>query len=460
MFGLGALVTSVVVLVPAISFVYRSPTLHVAIETCAILIGLMAAILVFGRFRQRGAAQDVVLVYVLLVLAFTNLFFSAVPAALGGQADESFLAWTQTTARLVATAFLAVAAFTRTERSRALVVAGPSIAIASAVTLLLIAALALSLSGVLPDPLGSVVEVSAGTRPSVDGHPVFLAAQLGQMALFGLAAVGFLRKAETEHGAMTAWIAAGCVLAAFSRFNYFLFPSRFTDYVYVGDFLRLGFYLCLLVGGVREISSYWRSLAEARVTETRRRLASDLHDGVAQELVFITAQTQRLLKKGAQPHDLQRLASAADRAVAESRRAMNALSTEREQTLEEAIVELGEETDRRVGVKVNLDLEPVAVSPYTREGLIRITREALMNAVRHSEANLVKIELRNQDGEAWIAVSDEGVGFDPALEASRKKGFGLVSLTERAKALGGEATVTSAPGAGTKIVIRVPAEPS
>lgn len=456
-FALGAVVTATVIFVPAISFVYRSPRLHVAMETAAIMIGLIAAVLVFGRFRRHGAVQDVVIVYALLVLVFTNLFFSAVPNAFGVEPDEAFLAWTQAGARVLASAVLVLAAFMKPrvglEASGA---AAITVASASATTLLVVAAAALALSPVLPDPL-SAVRTDLGFRPSVDGHPVFLAAQLAQMALLGVAAAGFLKRAQTDTGPMTAWIAAGCTLSAFARFNYFLFPSSYTDYVYVGDFLRLGFYACLLMGGVKEISSYWRTLARAEVGEARQRLASDLHDGVAQELVFISAQAQRLLKRGAEPRDLQRLANAADRAVAESRRAMTALSSEREQPLHLAIAELTREVTRHEQVKVNLNLDPVPTSGSTREALIRLVREALMNAVRHSSPKVIRVELYNRTG-PFIRVTDDGVGFDLEDELKARTGFGLVTLFEKAKALGGETTITSAPGKGTQVSIQVPAQ--
>ena len=453
--GVGLVLTAVVILVPTVRFAYESPPLHVALETTAILIGGLAALLIFGRFRQTGSSQDLVLVYVLGVLAMTNFFLAAVPSLMAVPRNEVFLAWAQATARFVAGVVLAGAAFAPETRVRHRGVAGVSVAAASFGTLFLIALAALIATPFLPDPLGPVVVSAESFRPKVEGHPVFLALQLGQMAAFGLAAVGFLRSAEREEGAITAWVAAGCVLSAISRFNYFLFPSRYTDYVYVGDLLRLGFYLCLLIGGIREISSYWRSLALVEVGEARRRLASDLHDGVAQELVFITAQANRMVKRGADAHDLQRLASAADRAVAESRRAINALSSREEQSLMEALEELGEEMARRVGARVKLDLEPVESTSQTREALIRIAREALSNALRHSSSDVVRLELRDRDG-PWIKISDTGVGFDPEDDDYRRKGFGLVSLTERAKALGGEATVSSAPGIGTEVVVRVP----
>lgn len=454
----GLALTAFVAFVPTVRFAYENPALHVALETAAILIGGFAALLVFGRFRQTASSQDLMLVYVLGVLALTNFFLATVPSLLEVPRNEVFLAWAQATARFVAAVVLVGAAFGRGTEVRNQTVAGASVVAASFGTLLLVALVTLIATPFLPDPLGDVVLSADSMRPRVDGHPVFLGLQLGQMAAFGLAAMGFLRSAERDEGAITAWVAAGCVLSAFSRFNYFLFPSRYTDYVYVGDLLRLGFYLCLLTGAVREISSYWRSVAAAQVGETRRRLASDLHDGVAQELVFITAQSRRMMTRQIESYDLERLASAADRAVAESRRAINALSTDSEQSLKEAVAELGEEIGRRVGVQVEMDLADVRCTPPLREGLVRIVREALMNAVRHGQPTLVKVQLRDEDG-PWIQISDDGRGFDPPTEKQRKKGFGLVSMEERAKAMGGTTRLVSEPEKGTKVIIQIPSEP-
>lgn len=453
--GSGLALTAVVALAPTVRFAYEAPTLHVALETSAILIASLAGLLLFGRFRQKGSSQDLILVYVLGVLAMTNLFLAMVPSFLEVPRDEVFVAWAQAIARFVAGVVLIGAAFAPDTRLATSTVAGVSVAAASLATLVLIALATLFASPMLPEPLGAVVVSEDASRPRVEGNPVFLGLQLGQMLAFGISALGFLATAERERDQLLGWVAAGCVLSALSRFNYFLFPSRYTDFVYVGDILRLAFYSCLLVGGVQEIYSYWRSLAEARVGETRRRLASDLHDGLAQELVFITAQTRRFLTRTPEPDDLQRLSGAADRAVAESRRAIDLLSLDREQSLKEALVELAEETERRVGKTVEIDAHEVEVDPEIREGALRIVREAVMNALRHSGAARVAISLR--DGEPFtVSVTDEGTGFDPDQEDIQRKGFGLITMSERARGLGGEIAITSQAGSGTEVAISLP----
>ena len=108
------------------------------------------------------------------------------------------------------------------------------------------------------------------------------------------------------------WIGAAAALGAFARVAYLLFPSLYTEWLYAGDVLRLGMYLMLLVGCVREIRQYWRAQTVLAVAGERRRLARELHDGVVQELGFIRSQALRTPNSGD-------IASAADRALDEAR---------------------------------------------------------------------------------------------------------------------------------------------
>ncbi len=452
----GTVLTFGVMVLPFVRFVYRNPSWHVAIETAAVLIGFLGALLLYGRFRRTNDLRDLAMVYVLGVLCFTNLFFAMLPSLLNVARGETFVVWTQATARSLAVAVLALAAFSSRPWSHRHALGGLSVVAASVMTLVLVAVVAALARPALPDPIGSIALTATASRPRIEGHPIFLGLQLAQTLLFIVAAVGFTKRAGRDgERAIVTWLAPACVLGAFSRFNYFLFPSLYTDYVHVGDVFRLGFYGCLLIGGVGELSWYWRNFARSQVMEARQAIARDLHDGVAQELVFITAQTRRLRDRPIERHDLDRLISAADRAVAEARRAIRALSFQREQSLAEALADLGEEIGQRTDVKVELDLEEVETTPLLREAVVRVVREALMNVVRHSSARVVKIELRDDDG-PWVCVRDDGTGFDVEAARQRKRGFGLASMEERARAFGGTTRVSSARGVGTEVVIDLP----
>jgi signal transduction histidine kinase len=84
---------------------------------------------------------------------------------------------------------------------------------------------------------------------------------------------------------------------------------------------------------------------------------------------------------------------------------------------------------------------------------LRILREAITNAVRHGRASRIKIWL-TREGRLHLKVSDNGVGFDPAVVVG--DGFGLVSMRERVRDLGGELRVDSELGSGTVVEAVVP----
>ena len=296
-------------------------------------------------------------------------------------------------------------------------------------------------NGVDPDiPLALAPD--AAHRPILLGHHFLLGTQIVGVLLFIAAALGFIQRGERDNDELMRWFAAGAALSAFARFNYFLFPSLYSDWVFTGDFLRLGFCLLLLAGAAREIGSYWRRLASMAILEERRRIARELHDGVAQELAYIVAESSGSL------------AAAAERALDESRRAIAALTRPVDEPLEVALVQAAEEVAGRVGVQLRIDVGKGAeVSPDEREALIRIVREAITNAGRHGGAKNVSVELSNGNG-TLLRIADDGTGFD--TRHTRVGGFGLVSMRERTEALGGRFKLSSDAGEGTRIEVHLP----
>ncbi len=94
--------------------------------------------------------------------------------------------------------------------------------------------------------------------------------------------------------------------------------------------------------------------------------------------------------------------------------------------------------------------------------LYRIVQEALTNATKHAQANRVWIEVYREDRVLLCSILDDGVGFDVGVIRSERKqgGLGLIGMQERLNAIGGTLSIVSAPGKGTKIVIRLPMENS
>jgi signal transduction histidine kinase len=354
-----------------------------------------------------------------------------------------FATWAQAASAIVGAAALAVGAFapdTRIRRNRRVVA--------------VLLAVPLAVGGVATVEAAVISELPLGfERPTRDAW--YIALQLAACALFAVAAFGFVRRAERGRDELMVWFAAGATAAAFGRLNYALFPPFFDERVYTGDVLRLGFTVLLLVGAAREIQAYWMHRVEAATLEERRRVARDLHDGLAQELAFVATRSRALASRPDADPSLEQVAAAGERALDESRRAIAALTRPVDEPLHVALAQAAEEVADRAGARVRLDLVPdVVVSAARREALIRITREAVANAARHARASTISVELAAAP-ELLLRVTDDGIGFSPAA-AGAAHGFGLLSMRERAESLGGDFRAESTPGRGTLIEVRLP----
>jgi signal transduction histidine kinase len=192
------------------------------------------------------------------------------------------------------------------------------------------------------------------------------------------------------------------------------------------------------------------AMRRTAVRDERRRLAREIHDGLAQDLAFIVRETMRL-----EPSlHRDRIRDAADRALGESRLAMQALAAA-ERPLPALLRDAAESVAVRAGATVEVDgAGDGGLSADARRALMRIVREASSNGVRHGGAR--SIALRYDAGRPFtLCIADDGHGFDPAAERA-PTAFGLDSMRERAEALGGRLDVRSAPGHGTQIEVSIP----
>ena len=99
---------------------------------------------------------------------------------------------------------------------------------------------------------------------------------------------------------------------------------------------------------------------------------------------------------------------------------------------------------------VDLDVS-IDATPEQGHDLVRITREAVSNAIRHGRAKNIGIGLLRDHSGRRLVVHDDGRGFDP--DASESMGYGMTSMRERAENLPGTLKVSSAPGRGTTVVV-------
>jgi two-component system nitrate/nitrite sensor histidine kinase NarX len=96
------------------------------------------------------------------------------------------------------------------------------------------------------------------------------------------------------------------------------------------------------------------------------------------------------------------------------------------------------------------------LAPSTEAQLLHILQEALANARKSAQANLVRIVIEKQDGHIVFLVEDDGCGFDPAVSGQRVGHHGLAIMRERAEEIGAQLTIDSYPEGGTRVELRVP----
>jgi signal transduction histidine kinase len=447
----GLALTLVLNLVGSLTPAFQNRSLHAAKETAAALVLLLVAALVLGRFRRSGRLLELLALAGVVVLAGKNLIFSVLTAILT-ETSGAFTTWRTTGAGMVGAGLLAASALSPervlTNQTRALATAAG--ACVGALAILLIFAELFELPAAFTDE----PETRADVRLLIQ-DPALVVADLGASALFLIAGVAFGRRARRECDEFLLWLGIGATIAGIAYLNYALFPSAFTDFLYVGDLFRITAVLAWGIGTIRVIAAYQAAEARAAVLDERRRLARDIHDGVAQELAFIASQMPGLPHDPAHEPITSEIMDSVHRALDETRSAISALGRPVLEPLHLALAHTAEEVAKRLGASVELDIDPrVTVSPAWEEALPRIVREAVSNAVRHGNARTVTVRFRQADG-VWLRISDDGDGFDPSDRRS-DTGFGLIGMRERTEGLGGEFRLTSQPGHGTTVEVLLP----
>jgi signal transduction histidine kinase len=443
--------TIVVALVARLDFAYRAPSLHVALETTAAIVASAAAFLFLGRFRRTGFLDELLLSAGLSLLAVSNLAFAALPAAFGLETNRGPVWATLFTGTFAALLICLGAILPR--RRLGIGARWPLIVYCGTAALAFEGVLALvAFQGHLPRAVTSSVQAGA-SHPHLVANPTVQTLQLMLALIYLLAAYGFARRHRHTADELSGWLTVACIFSAAARINYFFHPSLFSSWVYTGDVFRLGFYLALLIGAAREVASYWTSVVAAASLEERRRLARDVHDGLAQEIAFIGRNARLLLEQGAEPQLVERILRGVARAQEESRRVIGALSAKVDEPLEQALAEAARDAARRYGAAVDMDLaNGIVLSPEERESVVRIASEAVANAARHSGAEVLRVYLERLDAGMRLGIVDDGAGFD---DEQPRRGFGLITMKDRADALGGKLRIDSRRGVGTRVELEL-----
>jgi signal transduction histidine kinase len=209
---------------------------------------------------------------------------------------------------------------------------------------------------------------------------------------------------------------------------------------------------------LRELTRHLERIKE----EERRALAREVHDDIGSTLTALKFELARLAKDlGERPLAAPRILAMQEllaHAVQASHRIQHNL---RPPVLDAGLVEalqwLARGFTARTGVPVQFETnrEELQLAPEHAVALYRVGQEALANVSKYAQARRVSMQLFAAPDEVTLEIADDGVGFDPPmLEAS--PGFGLKSLVERARGLGGWAEIAAAPGRGVTVMFSIP----
>jgi signal transduction histidine kinase len=433
--GAALFATLAVPLLHPAQIAYPAPSLRVALDTAVALIGLLATAIIVRGWRDEPRLDRLAIAAGLAVIALTSAVLTTLLAVVPGSGPRTEIALT---GGLVGAVLLAVGAFAPARcpgRTRSAVLGTAALTVGG----LLAAAGPVALAVAQRGPQRAPSEIG----PLLGWPAAALGFELATAIVFVLAAVGLTGRGARSGDAFTRRLGLAVLFIAFAKINYTLLPPVAHDWVHLGDVLRLLFCVVLLWAAVVEVASE----VAARATEReRRRIARDLHDGVAQELAFIQRRAARL---AGQP-DAADIVVAAERALLDSRWAIEHLAQAPDEPLDRVLGRHAAVIAARTGVAVTFSADDGAVAaPEVREALARILGEAVSNA-RHGGATRVHVELSSAP--LRLRVIDDGAGFDPAVCTP---GFGLGGMRERAALVGAELSVRSGPGAGTEVAVEL-----
>ena len=292
---------------------------------------------------------------------------------------------------------------------------------------------------------------------------------------FLVAALLGYRLWRAEGRVSDAWLVAGLAFAAFSQLHAGIHPGAYTSLVTTADFLRIGFYVALLLGMAAERRADVRALRTANVEllrlrevdatraalEERGRLAREIHDGLSQDLWYAKLKQSRLAQLSSLTDEQAQLArevtDAIDAALAEARQAVMAMrAASDDATLTDVLQRYVDDFGDRFGIRTALerDGEVSALTPRGQAEVLRIVQEALNNVRKHADATVVRVRISGGPDEVRVVVADNGRGFDPA--EPDLPGFGMESMRQRAELIGASLAVDAAPADGTRLTLRVP----
>jgi PAS domain S-box-containing protein len=199
----------------------------------------------------------------------------------------------------------------------------------------------------------------------------------------------------------------------------------------------------------------------------RRRIAQELHDNLGQQLTALHLKLETLRREAVVDTRWQGRFREAQSYLAHFERDLDVFTSQLRPAglyslgLVNALTDLVNDWSTTCGIAAQLHvigLDTRRLAARTETNLYRLAQEALNNVAKHAAARRVALILQRRDDSIVMSIEDDGRGFDTAVaHGPDESGMGLTGIRERAMLLGGAAEIESAPGAGSTIIVTVPA---
>lgn len=213
----------------------------------------------------------------------------------------------------------------------------------------------------------------------------------------------------------------------------------------------------------KEKQEFGLKIIEAQEME-RKRLSREIHDGPAQMLANILIRSEIVdlaFREGNVEQALEEVRSIRGnikQSLHEVRRIIYDLRPM-------ALDDLGLFPTIKKHIKTMSDYHEVPIElamlgderrldPHYEVAVFRLVQEALQNAINHAQANLIKVLIEVRSGHLTVVVKDDGIGFDSSVQ--KENSFGLIGMRERVEILNGELNISSKPGFGTTVRMKIP----
>ena len=372
------------VLIPIFHFSVVNGTLRATIETVFVLSGLVSGWFIWVRCSATRQLSDFLLLGAVLTLTLAQCIFFALPAV-GNSHSPDWKAAAPLIVHLEVAVLFAAAALVR----RGVVVTRRQATLLLATPLVVVAAVAVGALLVSRD----AAWFGADAHPDSTTTALAIALTVPAIVLMLVAAVGFGRSVLRQRNSMGLLGAAAILLAAAWSHSLHV-PGLTAKSVSGRECLCAGAFGLILLFASSSRKQLLRVQADKLAAAERRRLVCDLHDGMAQDLAFIATYAEHLVQDFGAEHPLT---VAARSALAASRGFITDLSASDAPTTAAALRAVANELSIRHGVSVTVEVHGEDLAARTREAVVRIAREAIVNAVQHGQAQHIAVTLETHD---------------------------------------------------------------